>query len=131
MPFAILGFIRNNWMVIVIAVAMIAIIGYVAYLRITIVNQAAEIAELTTANTILTTNVATLKGSIKVQNDSIDQFALQATESQKRIKTLNTMIASQSTKFETKVQTILAEKPPADCMSTIKYLIDAIPEYAL
>jgi chromosome segregation ATPase len=130
MPFfAIFSFIRTHWIVIVAGLAIIALIGYITNLRMTVTSQRAEISELTTKNTILEANVATLKQSITTQNASIEKFADQAKDVQQRFATLNTTINKQTATLGSKIQAITIEAKPTTCDETIQYLIAAIQGY--
>lgn len=129
MPLALLGFIRNNWMVIAAGIVIAAMLGYISILRFTISNQTKEIGELAAINSVLTVNVANLKEAIRIQNESIDHFASKTKEYQKRIDALNFSVVNQQSKLATKMLTIQTETLPSTCEHTIKYLIDAVPEY--
>ena len=125
-----LKFFPTIWRQLVVATLVIGAVWYVSHLHNVISEKDRLITELTSRNSILVTNQQTLTSALDRFNQSIDVLARGAIDTQQKFSDLNNTVSSQTTKLTAQINQIKNAPKPVDCQSTIKYLLDAIPEYA-
>lgn len=125
----LIAFLKSWWKEILIAVIIAAVFGWYHHLTSTIADQKADIARLTTENTIVKENNAKLEASITANNAAITKLAEGAADTKKNFAALGTTVKTQSSTLEARLRGVLAEKKPQTCQDTIQYLLDAVKEY--
>lgn len=125
----VLEFLAGWWKEILVALIVGAAFGYVYHLKSTISDQEISLVHLKTENAVIKDNNAKLEDSIKANNEAIGKLAEGSAATQKAFSTLGTNVKSQVSGLNGKLAQVLADKKPTSCTDTIKYLLDAIPEY--
>ncbi len=128
--FSAIGFAKDNWKVLAVAVAAIILLVYVESLRVDILQKENQITKLQADNATLQHNVDTLEGSLKFQNAAIDKIDGLAKLTQQSFSKLGVDVANQGSSLNNTLTNILKEKKPVTCEDTIKYLIEAQKGYA-
>jgi len=122
--------ILPNWRIIVLLLALSSGWWYVHNLHTMINEKDQIIGQLTARNSILVDNQQILTDSLTNINQSIGLMARGALETQAQFASLSSTVGKQTNKLSAQLTAAQAEKKPVDCTGTIKYLIDAIPEYS-
>lgn len=112
-------------------VALVAAFGlYWHHLTSTITAQETTIAAQKQAISTYEENTRLLTNSINNMNASIDKLSESTSRVNTQFDALSKTVVTQVKGLKVQQTTILAEPKPTTCTDTIKYLIDAVPEYA-
>ena len=125
----ILGFIKDNWKVVLAAVLVIALVVYVEGLRVEIAMKDSKITSLESDLLTVKQNNATLTSALSTQNGAIDKIGELAAQTKKSFDALGVNVTQQTTQLDARLMAILKDKKPITCEDTIKYLIDASKGY--
>lgn len=125
----VLLFLKSWWKEIAVALLVASAFFYVYHLKSTISDQALQINNLSIENQIVKQNNTKLEASINATNEAIGKLAEGSVKTQKAFNSLNVNVKSQVVGLDAKLAQVLADKKPADCAATIKYLVDAVKDY--
>jgi hypothetical protein len=128
-PIALLSFIKNNWLPILVVVSVLGTVWYVGHLKDTIEKQQKDIVTLTAQRDALQDSNNKLTASIAVTNKAVELMRDLAPNTKKQFDALSAKVGQQSDAVAAKIQRILAEKKPITCEETIDYLINAQKEF--
>lgn len=117
------------WKPVAIIALLLAFVGYIYHLNHTIDKQLLTIATLQQENDTIKQNNAVLEASVNANNQAIGKLAAGADLTQKAFATLSSNVKAQLTGLDSQLKRIANEQKPVTCEDTIRYLIDAVPEY--
>lgn len=135
-----LTFLKSNWKATLggglALLFVVAVIGYIVALRIERSTLTSQITKLTATNVglehdkqTLQSNVKTLTDAIGTTNAAIEKLSASAAQTQHNFTTLNTTIHTETSNLAAKLDKQQQEQKPQTCDASIKYLVDAVPEY--
>lgn len=129
----LIAFALKHWRTLVELLAVLAVVGsiyfYLDGLYSKIDQQANTIAQLQSANKILTDNNEKLQVALTANTQAIVKMAGATDQTVAAFAKLSTTVKTQSVSLETRLKQIMQEKKPATCEDTILYLIQAAKEY--
>ncbi len=110
-------------------VGVVILLVYIGYLKYDIHKLTKANTELTASNVILTQNNMSLTKAIQKQNQAVDQLATV----EKTIVVASTAhaasVVAKTEQMKKHADSIANSSAPTSCDESIKYLIEAVPEY--
>lgn len=122
-------YVKQYWPVILGAI-ILAIASYIGYLKITIYSLEHTISTQKNELFIREQNEARLMRGLEAVNVSLNTISATMEQTNKQFDVLTDTVNTSSSQLKKKMDKfLLTDTKPVDCQSTIKYLIDAKPEY--
>ena len=124
-----LELLSKYWKYLAIIAILCGIGLYWHNLTSTITSQKSTIDAQQQAIATYAANNKTLADSITTMNKSIDALSSATHATNQQFDTLGKKVTTQIQGLKVQQASILQEPKPTTCEDTIKYLIDAVPEY--